>query len=74
MARLLPNLLGMWVYADDKVPRHNPPALVQLDGRYYINEADVDAFYRWEAAQRPIEWRYQDRTDGMPGCYTRLTA
>jgi hypothetical protein len=56
---LVPNLLGMWVYTDVRCPRFDPPKLIGDGCRYYIHPDDIDAFHRWEAAQRPIEWRYQ---------------
>lgn len=64
--QLIPNLLGMWVYADDKCPRYDPPAMLQYGGRYYINTADVDAFHRWAFAKAPREFQYQDRIPWEP--------
>lgn len=57
--RLLPNLLGMFVYADDACPRFDPPKLIGDGARWYINTLDVDAFYAWEVRKRPIELKYQ---------------
>jgi len=41
--QLIPNLLGMFVYADEACPRFDPPA----------------TFHRWAAARSPRQWRYQ---------------
>ncbi len=64
--QLIPNLLGIWVYADDACPRFDPPKLVQHGGAYHINTADVDAFHRWAAAKAPRQWRYQDSEPETP--------
>jgi hypothetical protein len=57
---LVPNLLGLRVYTDERCPRFDPPKLIGEGGRSYINPADVDAFHRWAAAKAPRELRYQD--------------
>lgn len=58
--KLLPNLIGLWVYEDERAPVYDPPAMTLYQGRYYVHPSATDAFHRWVVAREQREWRYQD--------------
>lgn len=56
--RLLANLSAIWVYEDENAPVYDPPGMTMYQGKYYVHPSATDAFYRWEAAQRPVTLKY----------------